>query len=69
METLFTINNNTGTLLKGELIKFYNGDSNLFVVNARENKVIETAEKLISLQFKIVKSYYGLKWASVSINQ
>jgi outer membrane protein TolC len=69
LETLFTINNNTNTLLKGELIKFFNGDSNLFVVNARENKVIETAEKLISLQFKIVKSYYGLKWASGTINQ
>jgi outer membrane protein TolC len=69
LETLFVINNNTNSLLKGELIKFYNGDSNLFVVNARENKVIETAEKLISLQFKIVKSYYGLKWASGTINQ
>jgi outer membrane protein TolC len=69
LETQFTINKNTNSLLKGELIKFYNGDSNLFVVNARENKVIETAEKLISLQFKIVKSYYGLKWASGTINQ
>jgi outer membrane protein TolC len=69
LETLFVINNNTNSLLKGELIKFYNGDSNLFVVNARENKVIETAENLISLQFKIVKSYYGLKWASGTINQ
>jgi outer membrane protein TolC len=69
LETQFVINNNTNALLKGELIKFYNGDSNLFVVNARENKVIETAEKLIFLQFKIVKSYYGLKWASGTINQ
>jgi outer membrane protein TolC len=69
LETQFIINKNTNSLLKGELIKFYNGDSNLFVVNARENKVIETAEKLISLQFKIVKSYYGLKWASGTINQ
>jgi outer membrane protein TolC len=69
LETLFVINNNTNSLLKGELVKFYNGDSNLFVVNARENKVIETAENLISLQFKIVKSYYGLKWASGTINQ
>jgi len=69
LETLFVINNNTNTLLKGELIKFYNGDSNLFVVNARENKVIETAEKLISLRFKIIKSYYGIKWASGTINQ
>jgi len=69
LETLYAINNNTNTLLKGELIKFYNGDSNLFVVNARENKVIETAEKLISLRFKIIKSYYGLKWASGTINQ
>jgi outer membrane protein TolC len=69
LETLYAINNNTNTLLKGELIKFYNGDSNLFVVNARENKVIENAEKLISLRFKIIKSYYGLKWASGTINQ
>jgi outer membrane protein TolC len=69
LETLLLINNNTNALLRGELIKFYNGNSNLFVVNARENKVIETAEKLISLRFKIVKSYYGLKWASGTINQ
>ena len=69
LDILKNINFNTNTLLKGELIKFYNGDSNLFVVNARENKVIETAEKLISLQFKIIKSYYGAKWASGTINQ
>ena len=69
LDILKNINYNTNALLKGELIKFYNGDSNLFVVNARENKVIETAEKLISLKFKIVKSYYGAKWASGAINQ
>jgi outer membrane protein TolC len=69
LEILKNINFNTNALLKGELIKFYNGDSNLFLVNARENKVIETAEKLISLQFKIIKSYYGAKWASGTINQ
>jgi hypothetical protein len=66
---LKNINYNTNALLKGELIKFYNGNSNLFLVNTRENKVIETAEKLISLQFKIIKSYLGAKWASGTINQ
>jgi outer membrane protein TolC len=66
---LKNINYNTNALLKGELIKFYNGNSNLFLVNTRENKVIETAEKLISLQFKIIKSYFGAKWASGTINQ
>lgn len=69
LELLKNINYNTNALLKGELIKFYNGNSNLFLVNTRENKVIEIAEKLSSLQFKIIRSYFGAKWASGTINQ
>ena len=32
-------------LLKAEEIKFSNGESSLFLINSRENKLLETQEK------------------------
>lgn len=52
------------TLLKAENLRFQNGESSLFLLNTRENKVIETAEKLIQLRAKYLKASYGINWAA-----
>lgn len=54
-------------LLKAETLRFQNGESSLFLLNTRENKVIETAEKLIQLRAKYLKASYGISWAAGSL--
>jgi outer membrane protein TolC len=51
-------------LLKAESFRFQNGESSLFLLNTRENKVIGTAEKLIQLRAKYLKAAYGISWAA-----
>ena len=51
-------------LYQGERIKFENGESSLFLLNARQSKVLETAQKLIELKAKWQKVYVSLLWAS-----
>jgi outer membrane protein TolC len=52
------------TLFKAENLKFYNGESSLFLVNSRESKLIETAEKLVNLRVKYFKAKYATEWAA-----
>jgi outer membrane protein TolC len=52
------------TLFKAENLKFYNGESSLFLVNSREAKLIETAEKLVNLRVKYFKAKYAAEWAA-----
>ncbi len=56
--------NNYQVLLNAEYFRFQNGESSLFLINTRENKLIETAEKLISLRVKYLKSRYGIDWSA-----
>lgn len=56
--------NGYNSLLKAENLRFQNGESSLFLLNTRENKVIETAEKLIQLRAKYLKASYGISWAA-----
>ena len=51
-------------LLKQEELRFMNGESSLFVINSRENKVIETAQKLTELRIKYQKAYYSILWSA-----
>lgn len=51
-------------LFKGEKIRFETGESTLFLLNTRENKVLETTQKLTELRAKWQKSYAGLLWAA-----
>lgn len=51
-------------LLRAESLRFQNGESSLFLINTRENKVIETAEKLINLRIKYLKANYATEWAA-----
>jgi outer membrane protein TolC len=52
------------TLFKAENLKFYNGESSLFLVNSRETKLIETAEKLVNLRVKYFKAKFAAEWAA-----
>jgi outer membrane protein TolC len=56
--------NNFSSLLKNEELRFNQGESSLFLINSRENKVIETKQKQVDLQFKLLKAKYGLIWSS-----
>ncbi len=56
--------NGYNALLRAENLKFYNGESSLFLVNARETKLIETAEKLVNLRIKYFKAKYASEWAA-----
>jgi outer membrane protein TolC len=56
--------NNFITLLKTENLRFVNGESSLFLVNSRENKVIETLQKITELRMKLFKAKYAVEWAA-----
>ena len=60
---------NYNTLLKNELLRFSNGESSLFLVNSRENKLLEIKQKIIELQVKLLKAIYTLNWASGQLNR
>lgn len=55
---------NFQTILTAEYLKFRNGESSLFLINSRENKLIETAEKLINLRIKYLKARYAVDWSA-----
>lgn len=51
-------------LFKGEEFRFKAGESSLFLLNSRENKVLESRQKLIELKTKFFKAYRSLGWAA-----
>jgi len=51
-------------LLMAEEALFRNGESSLFLINSRENKVLENQRKLIELKTKYLQVIYGLQWSS-----
>lgn len=55
---------NNIALLKGEETKFRFGDSSLFLINSREQKVLETQEKINELEAKRLKTIQVLKYLS-----
>ena len=56
-------------LQKGEEIRFFNGESSLFLVNNRENKTQDTMLKLIEAAVKYNKTAAGLQWAAGNLWQ
>jgi outer membrane protein TolC len=56
-------------LLDGENVRLYNGESSLFLVNARENKYLESQLKLRELQAKYYKTEASIKWAVGNISR
>lgn len=55
-------------LVRAEEIRFANGESSLFLINSRENKVLEAQGKLIDLQTKFFKTVYALQWSAGLLN-
>ncbi len=51
-------------LLVTEEYKFSIGESSLFLLNSRENKVLETLQKVAELKTKFFKSNIALQWAA-----
>jgi outer membrane protein TolC len=55
---------NVAALQRGEETKFENGESSLFLVNARELKTIEAQQKEIELRSKVRKAEVDVRWAA-----
>jgi outer membrane protein TolC len=55
-------------LFRGEDLRFQVGESTLFLLNARENKLLESKQKVVELQAKLQKSLTGLYWAGGLLN-
>lgn len=55
---------NYSLLLRNELLRFDNGESSLFLINTRENKVLEMMQKLIELRVKYFKARYAIEWSA-----
>jgi outer membrane protein TolC len=51
-------------LLNAEEQKFAIGESSLFLINSRENKALETFQKLVELKTKFFKSLLALQWSA-----
>jgi outer membrane protein TolC len=51
-------------LFKVEEMRFGIGESTLFLLNTRENKVLESAQKLAGIKAKFFKSRYAVQWAA-----
>ncbi len=51
-------------LQKGEELKFFNGESSLFMVNSRESKTLEAVQKLLKTKTDFYKTYNALQWSA-----
>lgn len=56
-------------LQRGEEIRFFNGESSLFLLNSRENKTIESLEKLVTLQIRYFISLTKVSWAAGQLGE
>jgi outer membrane protein TolC len=50
-------------LLRGEELRFGIGETSLFFVNSRENKVLDAKRKLAELRMKYFTSLQSIRWA------
>lgn len=53
---------NYRALLEAEEARLANGESSLFLINTRENRVLDAEQKLLELRLKFLISYNQLKW-------
>ncbi len=68
LEIAAYISNNTKLLLDAEQLKFDNGESNLFMLNQRENKVLESEIKLAEFKLKYIVAVLNLIYLNGSLN-
>ena len=62
------IKENSEGLLKGEEIKFKAGESSIFLINAREQKILEVKEIFNEVSAKRINVIQNLKWIGNFIN-
>lgn len=55
-------------LVRAEEVRFKNGESSLFLINSRENKALESLEKLIENKVKLYKTIFALQWSAGLLN-
>lgn len=55
---------NFATLVRGEETRFRLGESSLFLLNTRENKLLEVQQKIIELKAKYLKTVSALQWSA-----
>ncbi len=51
-------------LTRAEEIRIQNGEGSLFMINSREQKTLESIEKMIETRTKLFKSVYATQWAA-----
>lgn len=56
--------NNYLALQRGEETRFFNGESSLFLVNTRENKTLESLQKLAEFETKYFATLNSLLWSA-----
>lgn len=64
LQTLQSMYANYKALLRNEELKFMQGESSLFLVNARETKLIELLQKQTELNIKYYKAKYAVDWVA-----
>lgn len=64
LETQNQLLRNQERLLDGENTRFKNGESSLFLINSREQKLLETKQKNISIQAKLQIQRNKLWWST-----
>jgi outer membrane protein TolC len=60
---------NYATLQRAEELRFFSGESSLFLINTRENKVLEAQQKVIELQTKVAQARIDLQWAAGTLHR
>jgi len=64
IKTAMEMRDNNAFLLKTEELRLSQGESSLFLINSRQNKLLETDQKIIELRVKYFKSYYSTYWSA-----
>jgi outer membrane protein TolC len=60
---------NYRSLLDAENGKFQVGESSLFLINSRENKLIEGQQKLLKLKTELMKTQAALRWVAGTLHR
>jgi outer membrane protein TolC len=55
-------------LLEAEQLKFKNGETSVFMINTRENKVLETELKLAEYKLKFIKTLLNIMYLNGNLN-
>lgn len=64
LSTYAAMVNNNQALLRAENLKFFNGESSLFLVNTREIGLLQSLEKQLEAQIEVEKLKLKLLWAA-----